>query len=839
MRLVSTLLLMGMLGLSNGLKAEEVFSDYYSTLSFREGPYAPHKGVHRLTQVQSKTRNHYRFDYDSRGRIERISFALGEKLRKPNHTANYFWLATVEEYQYKNNQQIVTYRDQNNKRIEVRGGVSTSHYQLDKQGRRVELIFRNKKGEPIDNSWQINSYQWEHQNDGSIIETRRNISGEKINLRPGFEFTHVRLSYDVNGFTSLMQFVDENGKNIATETGFAQDRFTMSRFGELERYDVLNIDDQIVSANMQGIASGLVSFTDYGYESSSSYLNSKGEPTRNDYGWWRSHRQYDQFGNMTTNAFQDLDGQPKSNPITGYATARFKWHEDGINRLWLKYFGENGEPVVHKTRGYHGVIYSYDELQRLIQMTLIDGQGEVTEHLVNGWAIKRYIYKDSNSSAEIKSYSLEEVKSQRLQSLLEGLHQFSKVPGMAVAIAKDGEIVWQGQTGMSNLETRVTVNQQTQFRLASVSKAVTSILVAQQIEKGTINLTTKASELVAVKSDATLAQLLAHTGSIDHYGVLTDQGLDETYQTSTDALTTVIPKLLSREPGEVYQYSTFGYSLIGAMLEAASGKSYNQLVSELAEQLKLTSLVAPLGHERSTNHSRFYQISRKQIELAKLRNFTYSQAGAGLMASAGDLAKLGSLFISGALVSTPHVESILTVQKLNSGELISDKNYQVALGWRLQKALDGQTYYHHAGVTDGARSIILINPDSGISVSILSNASWTADMFQSALAFDKQYSLPPKLAKNDVNLEENHVSNSLLVEYRKCEEISCQWALKNNAKLSDWLKKSGRGNSYRLQGDVNSSALLTPYGLSWLFKKSKNNFLTQIGKRLIEIKYES
>ena len=235
MRLVSTLLLMGMLGLSNGLKAEEVFSDYYSTLSFREGPYAPHKGVHRLTQVQSETRNHYRFDYDSRGRIERISFALGEKLRKPNHTANYFWLATVEEYQYKNNQQIVTYRDQNNKRIEVRGGVSTSHYQLDKQGRRVELIFRNKKGEPIDNSWQINSYQWEHQNDGSIIETRRNISGEKVNLRPGFEFTHVRLSYDVNGFTSLMQYVDENGKKIATETGFAQDRFTMSRFGELER----------------------------------------------------------------------------------------------------------------------------------------------------------------------------------------------------------------------------------------------------------------------------------------------------------------------------------------------------------------------------------------------------------------------------------------------------------------------------------------------------------------------------------------------------------------------------------------------------------------------------
>jgi len=371
------------------IKAEDTFSDYYSSLSFREGPYAPHKGVHRLTPRQAKKRNHYRFDYDEQGRIKRISFALGDKLRKPNHTANYFWYASVEEYQYKNKIQIVTYRDEHNQKTKVKGAVANSYYTLDEHGRRIALTYRDNNNNPIENNWQISSYQWQHQSDGSIIETRRNLVGKKVNLRPSFDFKDIRLSYDVNGFTSLMQYVDDKGKNIGMASGFAQDRFTMSQFGELVRYDVLSVKNQHV-ANMQGIATGLLTFTDFGYESISSYLNAEGSATRTNYGWWRSQRQYDQFGNLTVNSFEDLNGNLKNNPNTGYASARLKWHKDGLRRQWLKYFDENGKPVSHKTRGYHGVLYQYDEQQRLRQMSLIDKDDQRTQHRIKGWAIKRF-----------------------------------------------------------------------------------------------------------------------------------------------------------------------------------------------------------------------------------------------------------------------------------------------------------------------------------------------------------------------------------------------------------------------------------------------------------------
>ena len=54
--------------------AQAQFTEYYSTLSFRESPYANHKGVHKLTIEQAKKRNHYKFEYDQQNRLKAIGF---------------------------------------------------------------------------------------------------------------------------------------------------------------------------------------------------------------------------------------------------------------------------------------------------------------------------------------------------------------------------------------------------------------------------------------------------------------------------------------------------------------------------------------------------------------------------------------------------------------------------------------------------------------------------------------------------------------------------------------------------------------------------------------------
>ena len=822
------------------VQAEFSFSDYYSSLSFRESPYAAHLGVHRLTAKQAEKRNHYRFDYDEKGRISRISFALGDTLRPSNHTANYFWYnISREEYQYKNDKQIVTYKDKNNKPTEVKGSVFYSQYTLDNQGRRIALTYLNKKKQPIENNWHINKYTWEHQNDGSIIEIRRNLAGEIVSLRPGFEFQYIRLSYDTNGYTALMQHVDKNGKVIAIENNFAQDKFTMSEFGELLRYDVLNANGQLQGTNRQGIASGLLTFTNFGYERIASYLDAEGMPVKNNYGWGRSFRQYDQFGNLISSAFKDLNDIPKNNPNTGYATSRFKWHKDGLRRQWFKYFGQDNNPISHKTRGYHGILYDYDENNRLIQISLVNEQGKLTQHLTNNWAVKRYFYDESGNRLETKAFTLEQIKSQQLQSMLDGLQKSSNVPGIAVAISQNGKISWQGQAGYSNYENKKIVTEKTQFRLASVSKAVTSILAAIAIENGLISLATKANDLLDVDSSATLAQLMAHTGSVAHYEISSKNNLDRTYRSSLDALVTVENRLLNRTPGEIYHYSTFGYSLLAAMLEVANNKTFPELITQLAIQANTPSLIAPLGNDIQDDYTQFYDISDREVKPARKRNFSYSQAGAGLMSNAGDLANLFSRFASNNLVSKKQRDSMLVIQKLNSGELISDRNYQVALGWRKQKALNDEVFYHHAGVTDGARSIALINPRNGTSVVILSNASWTADMFQTAFAFYKQFSINTDASTNDLELENASANYSVQLQEKECTIHICNWYAKQNISINKWLEYSGRGAKYWVQKNLLGAVLMTPYGLSWIFESNMDEFNAQIGRNLIEIEYNN
>ena len=61
------------------------FSDYFRSLTFRESPFAPHKGIHRISPERAAEVNHFRFEYDQNGRIAEITFGLGDRLRRPNH----------------------------------------------------------------------------------------------------------------------------------------------------------------------------------------------------------------------------------------------------------------------------------------------------------------------------------------------------------------------------------------------------------------------------------------------------------------------------------------------------------------------------------------------------------------------------------------------------------------------------------------------------------------------------------------------------------------------------------------------------------------------------------
>ena len=82
--------------LSLSLNAQETYrTEYFSTVPFRETPFADMIGINPLSQKEASERNHYRFEYDRAGRVIKAGFYLGDKLRDLNHTANHFFLSPL------------------------------------------------------------------------------------------------------------------------------------------------------------------------------------------------------------------------------------------------------------------------------------------------------------------------------------------------------------------------------------------------------------------------------------------------------------------------------------------------------------------------------------------------------------------------------------------------------------------------------------------------------------------------------------------------------------------------------------------------------------------------
>lgn len=378
--------------------------EYYSTIPLRESPYPPFQGVIRLGRKEAIKRNHYRFEYDDVFRLKSVSFWLGNQLRDPNHTANYFFTTPMQKYSYEANQQVVTFYDRFGNQTTQRG-VYKEIYDLDSIGRRISLRFENESGSTIENQWGIARYEWEHQTDGSVIEARLNLAGELKPLRPNFEFFRIRLYYAQNGLLSLMQNIDSTGQLINNSSGVAQDKLIFDREGRWLGWNVLNANHQLHRGNGPNVAKGINIPDEYGYETGIRYEDVDGTPIINAHGFWGSRRFYDHLGNYSSTYFTDSLGMPGINEQSGYCYAVYTWDDRGLNRLKVELLDAQKNPVAHRTRGYTTIKYEYDEDDHLIKTQYLGLQGEPIDRSDNGVSYYVYRYDQQHRRIETLKYN--------------------------------------------------------------------------------------------------------------------------------------------------------------------------------------------------------------------------------------------------------------------------------------------------------------------------------------------------------------------------------------------------------------------------------------------------
>lgn len=297
------------------------------------------------------------------------------------------------------------------------------------------------------------------------------------------------------------------------------------------------------------------------------------------------------------------------------------------------------------------------------------------------------------------------------------------LPGLSVAVGVNGVIAYSEGFGFADLENRVAVTPLTRMRIGSVSKSVTSVALGQLVEAGKLDLDAEVQKYVPTfprkRWPITVRQVAGHTAGIRHYNSSEENLSSVRYPTVLAGLAIFQNDSLLFEPGTRYGYSSYGWNLISGVVEGASGEHFlSYMRRRVFEPLGLRSIVAEHADSLIAHRSRFYErAADSALANAPYVDNSYKWAGGGFISNTEDLVQLGMALLRGDVLKPPTFATLSTSQKLRDGKLTG-----YGLGWASNQDDKGRRIVYHTGGSVGGRAVLLLYPDHGVVVAMLSNA---------------------------------------------------------------------------------------------------------------------
>ena len=247
------------------------------------------------------------------------------------------------------------------------------------------------------------------------------------------------------------------------------------------------------------------------------------------------------------------------------------------------------------------------------------------------------------------------------------------IPGLVVGVSYKGQNIWMKGFGFSNLEQGTKCNQDTVMRIASISKSITMLLVAKLIEEGKLDLDKSIHDYLTEEQfpkkkwqgkevTITLRQLVSHLGGIRHYKKPSEKSepgefdlpeyyIRTKYKDVYESLKIFKDDDLIAEPGTNYVYTTFGWSLISAVIQSVlpEGEDFgNHLVKKiLNKELGMIHTYLDENEPVIRNRANYYNKSKKNGILSNVPSVDNSckWAGGGLLSNIPDLLKFGNVMM--------------------------------------------------------------------------------------------------------------------------------------------------------------------------------------------------
>ncbi len=308
-----------------------------------------------------------------------------------------------------------------------------------------------------------------------------------------------------------------------------------------------------------------------------------------------------------------------------------------------------------------------------------------------------------------------------VRMVLDSIMQAEAIPGLSIAVGIDGVPVWAEGLGSADVAGGRPVTPGTLFRVGSVSKSMTAIGLGVLMDRGEVDLDAPVQVYVPGFPEKawpiTTRQLGGHIAGIRHYRG-EEFWSDVHYPDVESGLAIFAADPLLFEPGTEYTYSSYGWNLLSAVMEGASGEAFLTFMAvEVFEPLGMEQTIPDVAQESVPQRTVFYELDDDGVpRVAPHVDNSYKWAGGGFLSTPSDLVRFSSSVLEPGIVSPATLALLLDTQHLRNGE---ETGY--GIGWGDVVSDQGHRIARHTGGSVGGTTMLWVDRSTGVTVAVAAN----------------------------------------------------------------------------------------------------------------------
>lgn len=343
-----------------------------------------------------------------------------------------------------------------------------------------------------------------------------------------------------------------------------------------------------------------------------------------------------------------------------------------------------------------------------------------------------------------------------LDADIEKALQEFQVPGVAVGVVVDGQIVYAKGLGFRDVEQKLPMTQDTVFAIGSCTKAFTTFAMGNLVDEGVLEWDQPVIDILPefrlwdpyATIHSTIRDLLTHRTGMPRHELF--------WYNSKMSPSEMLRRIRYLQPSfdirERYQYGNLTYFIAGMAIERATGKTWSDLVQErILKPLDMRRTNFSIAEMQKTNNfASAYLEKNEKLKKIPLRDLSLIGAAGSMNSTVSDLSRWVQMQLAGGVYKNQALINPSTLQELHAPQVIvpgvpeckETLLYAYGIGW-VVLSYRGHYLISHDGVSDGFTSVIGLLPSENVGVIVLSNKNMTAlPRYLSMEIIDRVLSLP-------------------------------------------------------------------------------------------------